>query len=1142
MDLREVTLKTLPRSNLILQSNVLQTFSYRDSLVAFAVNSPKPIIYNLDHGTMHLFKDDPNATAIPASICFSPSGDLLATGNNDGSVTIWSIKNDFSFLKNIVGLHKSKITAISFTKVNDTLLASDVQGLTTAINISKAGKEEVIIENDKDQVRKILVTGEESNLAVAILLYDSRFVVLDLKKQGKEKLSSSINLGTKTAPIVLLRDTVTGFELFGFYHNTFIRYIFVSPIQYNRMKSVRLFDSKVIKDVHQFNDELLLVVTSNANVLFLNINTLLLSSISGEPLQKNQIVNRKQTPMTQACFNLGLGYCCYDEKLYVILNKCIIEAKFSSWDYRIMIEVANDDYDIAYASLIKAYEKKSYDLIGASAKGAQFAINVKNTGVKVTRKYIEKILDYEDEEKLAKELKFAIENIAKINLLDFLCNALYKLIESKGKIMIFFNILLDTVYNYKSNFLTDKLFTNILDAYKANDQLEECQRKLLKFKMSPEYARENAKIAYQYGLLRLFGKCLIDLGDYITPLTLIWEKNQNFYPNFLEIAFEKADIITQKYLSVWLVTPIPAKGFKRLYDLIILNPEKAFKIITFIFSFCPLQFGPDKDSIITHTSFVDIVFHTLQDNSVSYEKCSKILSVLCPLFANEVAEITPVAFNLSLQWVFLSDGYNSQRIKVLQMIIDKAPNIIPEDKLDQYCLTVGFLPWIQKKYLPIKGYDKIVEAMVVDVEEQDNAFDFIEKYVDDKNEIISAISKNIVALLIINNIKTLNIITKYFNDKLEDFINVLANEKIVFMYLSALYQIEPETDFLLPRYFELICRFDPDNALEFFEGHSTKLNLEESIKTVKKFGNADCLVHMSRMTGDINAAISSIENVLLDFTEAENNDFVCNNETQLSDFPQLKSSLQAIDICVDFLKETKSPKLFRAFAFPLYHSRTKSHNVHKTLVLLYIHFLVQALKFIDSSDLLPVVFKHIEHFNNEEKSMVLSLLLKEIEYKKNITNVVLEMTTEDCLELIQKAFQEKTKGFLSSDNLYCSSCYQEIIKSTTSFVIFPCGHIFHDTTDCCSSLEKCPICYDGNLSGNTIDDEAPAPKLSKRRIQQLMRRLEFSLKKNYGPDSIETLNPSSIFITHNNNMIPEDEITFGEPQVPTTMFTPVINN
>ncbi|KAH0793470.1 hypothetical protein GPJ56_002517 [Histomonas meleagridis] len=336
--------------------------------------------------------------------------------------------------------------------------------------------------------------------------------------------------------------------------------------------------------------------------------------------------------------------------------------------------------------------------------------------------------------------------------------------------------------------------------------------------------------------------------------------------------------------------------------------------------------------------------------------------------------------------------------------------------------------------------------------------------------------------------------------------------------------------------------FEPQNALNFLQDHLTEININEAKVICKKYNNGDCLIHIARHLGDIDSAISAIENILLDFIEMDNNDFECTSEGDLTRFPQLKNSIQAIDIGVSFLKETHTLKLFRIFTFPLYHSRTKHKNIHQTLTVLYTHFIIQSLKFIEANELLPIVVRHIRTFSNEEASLVMKQILFELEYKKNLSDSVNEMCVNDCIALINKAFEHNSTGIASNaTDLYCSSCYQPIEKSTVEFLIFPCGHMFHQQVECCNSDDKCPICFkQGMGTGLAPSDEAPPQKLSKRRIQQLLRRIDFSLKKNYG--SYTKMCQPSLCISRNALAVGDEKIVFGEPNMPVKILTPKIES
>jgi len=107
------------------------------------------------------------------------------------------------------------------------------------------------------------------------------------------------------------------------------------------------------------------------------------------------------------------------------------------------------------------------------------------------------------------------------------------------------------------------------------------------------------------------------------------------------------------------------------------------------------------------------------------------------------------------------------------------------------------------------------------------------------------------------------------------------------------------------------------------------------------------------------------------------------------------------------------------------------------------------------------------------------------------------MLIEDCLELVNQSFIKVTKGIQSDATVRCSSCLQQLSKGTDPITVFPCGHCFHAREEC-GNYQSCPICTGGIIRGVSSTQENTMTKISTRRIQQLMRRMEFSLKKNWG--------------------------------------------
>jgi len=310
------------------------------------------------------------------------------------------------------------------------------------------------------------------------------------------------------------------------------------------------------------------------------------------------------------------------------------------------------------------------------------------------------------------------------------------------------------------------------------------------------------------------------------------------------------------------------------------------------------------------------------------------------------------------------------------------------------------------------------------------------------------------------------------------------------------------------------------------------LNINKTVNSCRKYLNFECLTYIARNNQDYSTAYDAIENILLDFTELENNNILCTNETQLCDYPQLLPYLSAVEIANELLQISKKKEFCYVFDFPIYHVRSKPKNVQTTLLTLYTHFLMNAFKAINVSEQFPIIIRNISSFQNTDSKTLIRQILIELEYQKTINNCLFDLCVEDTQNIIKKANIHFSKSVTSNSITECSTCNQLISKSS-EILLFPCGHMFHNNQHCCLSTQYCSLCQTGS-----IPDSAPAssfkPKLTQRRIQQLMRRMDFALKRNYGSD-VQKISVLSAFFPKQNKcicdeIIPVDDIPSSIPE------------
>ena len=82
-------------------------------------------------------------------------------------------------------------------------------------------------------------------------------------------------------------------------------------------------------------------------------------------------------------------------------------------------------------------------------------------------------------------------------------------------------------------------------------------------------------------------------------------------------------------------------------------------------------------------------------------------------------------------------------------------------------------------------------------------------------------------------------------------------------------------------------------------------------------------------------------------------------------------------------------------------------------------------------------------------------------------------------------------------------------------MVFPCGHTFHEI---CINKKRCPVCTKTNKKRQKVrqmfEDDGAIKKMSKRRVQQVMRRMEFTMKRNFQNEEDNKTKIKTIFFDY----------------------------
>jgi hypothetical protein len=263
-------------------------------------------------------------------------------------------------------------------------------------------------------------------------------------------------------------------------------------------------------------------------------------------------------------------------------------------------------------------------------------------------------------------------------------------------------------------------------------------------------------------------------------------------------------------------------------------------------------------------------------------------------------------------------------------------------------------------------------------------------------------------------------------------------------------------------------------------------------------------MYITKLTGefDVEKASAAFKDALCDFTDLRDNQVVCETVAELGRFQQVEAPLAALDCAVDLVRESRQnnqksvihEEFLNAFAFPLYHASKKPNkDLQHTMQLLFTHFLIGLLEFVNPEDLLDLLTHQIEVLEPPVFRGIIELFLKQLDYEYGTAKVVQQMAVTAYQDALRKAFHVLGRGFLSDENGLCNTCGRLLNQSTDQVAVFPCSHSFHTVVACLPNERKCPLCSEqkGKLktAGGVIVEKVQATKLTRwfRWFNQILR-------------------------------------------------------
>jgi len=484
----------------------------------------------------------------------------------------------------------------------------------------------------------------------------------------------------------------------------------------------------------------------------------------------------------------------------------------------------------------------------------------------------------------------------------------------------------------------------------------------------------------------------------------------------------------------------------------------------------------------------------------------------------------------------------------LDLVTSTYPNILPNDKLAQWCENAGFIHAIERYYIAQKSYNKIIASLIVHEESRSIVFDFIEEHVSDTEEMRVALISHIRPLLFINPSRIITIINRYFSSFHGEFIKQLQPQDKL-LYYTTLISVAGNASMTTEWYmdaFSLMLLYDPLNSANFLREHINEMDTIKAEKLSINANRIDCQVQIKIINQQYKEAAEQIgheiERTLIDFVQSDSQ-VAPTSIDELLDIKELQVPMDAIRLAINLLETNSADKdnqmqwqrVYFYFQFPLYLAGKAKQNIKSTTTLMFTYFVVSSLSSITAHHAFCILSIHFSGLDMLQYREILTKIFSRINYEKNLYHGLEEMLILDCIELIEKVYVESTKGILNSSTR-CSFCQKPLQKTGRPFIMFPCGHCYHTDSECLNGSTQCRLCAGQTFTTPSTVHDTTTQKLSTRRVQQLLRRMDFALKKNFGDSKAISKSQNSVFFAKS-EVSSTNKIVLTEMAPPEDIYT-----
>ncbi|XP_058043331.1 vacuolar protein sorting-associated protein 8 homolog isoform X2 [Ahaetulla prasina] len=481
------------------------------------------------------------------------------------------------------------------------------------------------------------------------------------------------------------------------------------------------------------------------------------------------------------------------------------------------------------------------------------------------------------------------------------------------------------------------------------------------------------------------------------------------------------------------------------------------------------DFKNDKQAVEYQQRIVDILLKVMVENSdFTPSQVGCLFTFLAQQLAkpNNTLFVNRMLFDQVLEFLCSpdDDSRHSERQQVLLELL-QAGGIVQfeENRLIQMAEKAEFYQICEFMYEREHRYDRIIDCYLHDPLRKEEVFSYIHNILsipgystEEKQSVWQKTMKHIEELTSVSPFKTADLISIHFSDEIEQIIQILQDEHLLFQFLKSLLdpreginqdllQLSPS---ITEQFIDLLCRYDADQVLEtlkFLESYRP----EEIIQVTQKYQLHEASSYLLEKKDDIPGAFL----IMLEWLQSKLSALTSGDKTQLPLLKDIEGTLaKTIALC-----QRNSHKFNQqereALWFPLLEAMLSPQR--SALLPCYSEYLknltMQVLNNMTTFIALPLILQRIlqdpvygKGKLGEIQSLVLGML-DSFNYEQTLLETTTSLLNRDLHWSLRNLKASMTRG-LNPKQDYCCICLQQYKRRQQTgdqIVVFSCGHLYH---------------------------------------------------------------------------------------------------